>query len=98
AVKPGGGTDLVRKVIQRCAQDPRMPRVHLLFGHPGGPAAAIRAGAADVAILRAPFDRRGLDTELLLTEPRVAALPAGHPLADRPELRRDQAAETPPGP
>jgi DNA-binding transcriptional LysR family regulator len=59
-----------------------------LFGHPGGPAAAIRAGAADVAILRAPFDRRGLDTELLLTEPRVAALPAGHPLAGRPELRR----------
>jgi len=68
--------------------------VHILFGHPGGPAAAVRQGVADVAILRAPFDRRGLDTELLLTEPRVAVLPAHHRLAGRPVLRRaDLAAE-----
>jgi LysR substrate binding domain len=58
------------------------------LGHPGGPAAAVRGGAADVAILRAPFDQRGLDTELLLTEPRVAVLPAHHCLAGRTELRR----------
>ena len=56
-----------------------MPRIHIVFGYPGGPAAAVRSGAADVTILRAPFDQRGLDTELLLTEPRVAVLPAGHP-------------------
>ncbi|HLN67569.1 MAG TPA: hypothetical protein VK280_09865 [Streptosporangiaceae bacterium] len=31
-----------------------MPEVRLLFGHPGGPAVAVRGGAADVAILRAP--------------------------------------------
>jgi DNA-binding transcriptional LysR family regulator len=94
AVKPGTGTDLLQKIIQRCAQDPQVPQVHLLFGHPGGPAAAVRAGAADVAILRAPFDQRGLDTEPLLTEPRVAVLPAGHPLAGRPELcRADLAGE-----
>ena len=94
AVKPGAGTDLLKQVIRRCAEDPGMPPVHLLFGHPGGPAAAVRDGAADVAILRTPFDRRGLDTELLLVEPRVAALPADHRLAARPELRRaDLAAE-----
>jgi DNA-binding transcriptional LysR family regulator len=58
-----------------CAQDPRVPTVHLLFGHPDGPAAAIRGGAADVAILRVPFDQQGLDTEPLLTEPRVASCP-----------------------
>jgi DNA-binding transcriptional LysR family regulator len=90
AVKPGTGTDLLQKIIQRCAQDPQVPQVHLLFGHPGGPAAAVRGGAADVAILRAPFDQRGLETELLLTEPRVAVLPAGHRLAGRPELRRPE--------
>jgi DNA-binding transcriptional LysR family regulator len=88
AVKPGTSTDLLKKIMQAYAQDPRMPQVHLLFGHPGGPAAAVRGGAADVAILRAPFDQRGLDTELLLTEHRVAVLPTGHPLAGRPELRR----------
>jgi DNA-binding transcriptional LysR family regulator len=95
AVKPGTGTDLLQKIIQRCAQDPQVPEVHLLFGHPGGPAAAVRNGAADVAILRAPFDQRGLDTELLLTEPRVAVLPAHHRLAARPELRRADLAGEP---
>ena len=95
AVKPGTGTDLLQKIIQRCAQDPRVPPVHLLFGHPDGPAAAVRGGAADAAILRAPFDQHGLDTEPLLTEPRVAVLPAQHRLADRPELRRADLAGEP---
>ncbi len=95
AVKPGTGPDLLKKIMQAYAQDPRMPQVHILFGHPGGPAAAVRGGAADVAILRTPFDQRGLDTELLLTEPRVAVLSAGHPLAGRPELRRADLAGQP---
>jgi DNA-binding transcriptional LysR family regulator len=74
-----------------------MPPVHLIFGHPGGPAAALRAGVADVAILRSPFDQRGLDWDILLTEPRVAVLPAGHRLAARRRLcRADLAGEVMP--
>jgi DNA-binding transcriptional LysR family regulator len=95
AVKPGTGTDLLQQIILRCARDPQVPEVRLLFGHPGGPAAAVRAGTADVAILRAPFDKRALDTEPLRTEPRVAVLPAHHPLASRTELHRADLAGEP---
>jgi DNA-binding transcriptional LysR family regulator len=54
AVKPGTGTGLLKRIMERCAAEPLIPQVHVLFGHPGGPAAAVRAGAADAAILRAP--------------------------------------------
>jgi DNA-binding transcriptional LysR family regulator len=93
AVKPG--TAQLKQIMETCAADPLIPEIRVLFGHPGGPAAAIRAGAADAAILRAPFDPRGLDTELLQTEPRVAVLPAGHRLAGRSELKRADLAGEP---
>jgi DNA-binding transcriptional LysR family regulator len=95
AVKPNAGTELIRQIVDRCGQDPQIPGIRILFGHPGGPAAAVRSGAADVAILRTPFDQSGLDTELLLTELRVAVLPASHPLATRPQLRRADLAAYP---
>jgi hypothetical protein len=59
AVKPGGGTELLKKIMHLCAQDPRMPQLYVLSGHLGGPAAAVRVGAADVAILRTPPLARG---------------------------------------
>jgi hypothetical protein len=64
----------------------------------GGQAATVRSGAADVAVMHTPFGQRGLDAEVLLVEPRVAALPRGHRLAHRRGLRRaDLAGETMPG-
>jgi DNA-binding transcriptional LysR family regulator len=94
AIKPGAGTHLLEEITQRYSRDPQMPEVRLLFGHPAGPAAAVRAGVADAAIVRAPFDQAGLDTELVLAEPRVAILPAGHRLAGcRALLRADLAGE-----
>src|SRR4051794_11524726 len=38
-------------------------------------------GRADVSYLRRPFDRTGLATELLFSEPRVVVLPTDHELA-----------------
>lgn len=38
-------------------------------------------GRADVSYLRQPFDRAGLATELLFSEPRVVMLPGDHELA-----------------
>jgi DNA-binding transcriptional LysR family regulator len=88
AVKPGTDTELLKQLLGR------HPDADLLFGHAGGPAVAVREGMADVAILHAPFDRRGLDSELLQVEPRVAVLPADHRLAHRVELcRADLAGE-----
>jgi DNA-binding transcriptional LysR family regulator len=95
ALKPGTGTDVLDRAMKRYAQDPHLPALELLFGHPGGPAAAVRGGVADVAVLRAPFDPRGLDAETLLVEPRVAVLPAGHRLAAHRELRRADLAGEP---
>lgn len=92
AVKPGADTELLRALVRRYADSADLPDIDLLFGHSGGPAAAVRAGAADVAVLHAPFDRRGLDTELLLVQQRVAVLPADHRLAQRHELSRADLA------
>jgi DNA-binding transcriptional LysR family regulator len=94
AVKAGDGSGLVRQIARRCAADPLVPELRIMFSRAGGMTTAVRDGVADAAILRAPFDSRGLDTEVLLAEPRVAALPADHRLAARPEIRRaDLAAE-----
>lgn len=48
--------------------------------------AGLARGAVDVALLRGPVTTRGLRTELLLTEPRVAAVPSDSALAGRPSL------------
>jgi DNA-binding transcriptional LysR family regulator len=48
--------------------------------------AGLTSGRVDVALLRGPVDTPGLVTELLYSEPRVAAVPADSPLATRASL------------
>lgn len=58
-------------------------------------AEVLRDGRADVGYVRLPIDQRGLSVHALLDEPRVAVLPADHPLARKTELRlSDLAGET----
>ncbi|MEO3745885.1 LysR family transcriptional regulator [Plantactinospora sp. B5E13] len=65
----------------------RTPPVELLLGGHGEQVPALRDGRADVALLPTPFDERGLDTEPLVTGPRLVALAAADPLAARTTVR-----------
>jgi DNA-binding transcriptional LysR family regulator len=55
-------------------------------------AGALRDGDVDVGLLRHPFDDRGLDSDVLWTEPRVTLLSAGHALASRTVIDRAELA------
>src|SRR5207244_5790533 len=93
AVKPGSDGGLLREIID-AYQAPGLPPAEALVGSWGQPERPLRDGRADVALLRSPFESRGIEAEELLTEPRLAVLPAGHRLADRARLRHaDLAAE-----
>jgi DNA-binding transcriptional LysR family regulator len=61
--------------------------VELLLGGYGEQLPALHDGRADVALLTTPFDERGLDSEPLITGPRLVALAASDPLAANTTLR-----------
>jgi DNA-binding transcriptional LysR family regulator len=81
AAKPDGDAGLLPAIERRSAEDPdALPLEPLLVGA-AELTDAVRSGRADAAIVAAPFDGTGLDAHEILREPRVAALPAAHPLA-----------------
>ncbi|GAA2520315.1 LysR family transcriptional regulator [Winogradskya humida] len=61
--------------------------VRLLLGGYGEQLPALHDGRADVALMTTPFDERGLDSEPLITGPRLVAMAASDPLAARTSLR-----------
>lgn len=79
--KPGVATDLLRRIAD-AHPDPVEIRVRGF----GEQAEMVRDGRADVAVVGCPGTHRGLDVELLFSEPRVAALAPGHELAGRSAL------------
>ncbi|HEX2313120.1 MAG TPA: LysR family transcriptional regulator [Thermomonospora sp.] len=83
--KPGVATGLLHTVCERFRAEPDAPELQVVVSGFGEQADMVRDGRADVAIA-ACFDGHGLDTELLATEPRVAALSPGHRLAERDVL------------
>lgn len=91
--KPGVATELLHRIVTELSDE--LPGVHVVVSGFGEQADMIRDGRADVALVSRPFDDRGLEAEELYTEPRVAALPAGHDLAAREVLAADDLAGIP---
>ncbi|MEV4320338.1 LysR substrate-binding domain-containing protein [Actinocrispum sp. NPDC049592] len=87
AVKVDYDGGLLPRVLAAYHRDGNPRPVELMLGDLGEQVQALRDGRADVALVPAPFDDRGLDTRPVLTEPRFVALAAGDPLAGRPSLR-----------
>jgi DNA-binding transcriptional LysR family regulator len=74
--------------------NPGMPRARTAVRGWQRADAMIREGDADAALLRTPFDRTGLDTEVLSSEPQVALTARDHRLARQSRLTAaDLAAE-----
>ena len=85
--KPGVATGLLRRIAEAVAALPGGPAVEIVVSGYGDQADMVRDGRADVALLSSPYDVPGIDTEPLTSEPRVAALPAGHRLTRVRRLR-----------
>lgn len=56
---------------------------------------AVRTGRADACLVAGPVDLKGLDHDLLLSEPRMAVVPRAHPLADRAGLHPTDLRDEP---
>ena len=80
AAAPGTGAGLLRHLVDAYAGETGAD-IEIVFTR--DQSTALRAGSADVAILCATDDLRGLDTLELATELPVALLPAGHRLGER---------------
>jgi DNA-binding transcriptional LysR family regulator len=84
--KPGVAGGLLRRIADDFSARFGGPSVHIVVSPYRQQTALVRDGRADLGLLNSPFDARDLRTHVLLTERRVAALPATHPLAARTAL------------
>ncbi len=82
AVKADTDGGLLEDILDAAAEEGAEPVAVRLCGW-GEHADLVRSGEVDAALIYEPYDHRGLDVETILTEPRVAALPADHALAAR---------------
>jgi DNA-binding transcriptional LysR family regulator len=101
----GAGLDVVPGLLRTFTA--RHPDVRVLtreFDF-SDPAAGLRERKVDIAVVRPPIGLTGLVSINVFSEPRVACLPEGHPLAGRAEVHVDEllgepiiAAPLSPGP
>jgi LysR family transcriptional regulator, benzoate and cis,cis-muconate-responsive activator of ben and cat genes len=84
--KPGAATDLLNFVAREFRDLPGAPEIRFEVSGLGEQVERVTDGRADLAILGSPHLDNPLAQEVLLVEGRMAALPAGHELADREVL------------
>jgi len=87
--KPGLATELLKRIVARYTERNGPAAAEIVVSGYGRQAGMVRAGTADLALLCPPLEPDGLDTEVLASEPRVLAVPVGHELAERDEVRCD---------
>lgn len=93
--KPGIASALLARIVDTYRNRPDAATVEIVVSGYGEQADLIRSGTVDLALVGSPHQARGLDTEPLMSEPRVAALPANHSLADRSTLSVADLADHP---
>lgn len=88
----GAAMELTTPIL--CAFAARHPDVRLDLREYGfaDPSAGLADGSSDVALLRLPLSTPGLTTVPLFTEPLVAVVPAGHPMAGRTSVTAGEVA------
>ncbi len=69
--------------------------VFITFGDTTEPTGGLRGRETDVAFVYGPFDRTGLETALLFTEPLGIVMAADHPLAALDDLTLERALAEP---
>lgn len=84
--KPGVASVLLARIVDAYRERPTAARVEILVSGYGEQAGLVRSGRVDLALVGSPLRGPGLEVEPLVSEPRVVALPTGHPLAARHEL------------
>ena len=87
--------DPIRPALSLFAERRPDVEVQVCFGEVTDPTGGLRDGAADVAIVVGAFDRTGLETLHLWTDPRGIAVSAGHVLAAKPEVSIAEMVDQP---
>jgi DNA-binding transcriptional LysR family regulator len=90
----GPGDRIYRMVGELAARTPKL-QVQLQRLPVSERLAAVRTGELDAALVRAASAARGLELLEVWRDPLYAALPADHPLADRPVLGLDVLSALP---
>lgn len=88
----GGLAELTPVVLDALADTDPATELELVEHPLSDPAAGLRTGQSDVALLRPPLDETGLEILPLASEPRVVALSAGDPLAGQQHVRCSELA------